>query len=75
MTKDEAQHRRWTFCEAVKSVRKNSAYKHLCFVMVTAEGTTEYPEQAMKAGANHYLNKPFDAQGMKDLIVNYAANA
>lgn len=59
--------------EFVGNVRKNPAFKDLCIVMVTAEGPKQI-EEAMKAGANDYLHKPFNAQAMKNLIARFAAN-
>ncbi|MBW2645172.1 MAG: response regulator [Deltaproteobacteria bacterium] len=57
--------------EFVRSIRKR--YKELFVAMVTSERLNDI-EQAMEAGANGYLCKPFNVQGMKNLIAGFASN-
>ena len=43
----------------VKEVRKNSSYDNVPIVMVTTEGGQKEVLEAMKAGVNDYIVKPF----------------
>ncbi len=59
--------------EFVKTVRKNARFKNLGIALVTAEGV-DTVQEGFKAGANDYLNKPFNAESMKKLIAKFASN-
>ena len=59
--------------EFVKNIRKNSKFKNLPVVLVTAEGAEEI-EKAMAAGSDGYLSKPFSVQSMKNLVAKFASN-
>ena len=45
--------------ETIKQIKANSAYNHLCIIMISTESEDEKIEQALAAGANGYLSKPF----------------
>jgi len=54
--------------EALKAMRKNKAYEHICILMVSTESEEEKINQAVAEGANGYLTKPFDADELTDKI-------
>src|SRR3989339_1197735 len=45
--------------EVLKEIRRNPDWKDLKVVMVTAEGFKDNVIEAVKAGANNYVVKPF----------------
>jgi two-component system chemotaxis response regulator CheY len=47
--------------DLVKRVRADSRFKNLPFVMVSTESKTENVMEALKAGVDHYVMKPFTA--------------
>lgn len=49
----------------VRAVRANPAYLTLPLVMVTSESDTHYITQALEAGANEYIMKPFTGDMIK----------
>jgi two-component system chemotaxis response regulator CheY len=46
-------------CEFIQEVRKDNAYKDMLLMMVTTETTISKVEEALEAGADEYLMKPF----------------
>jgi two-component system, chemotaxis family, chemotaxis protein CheY len=48
--------------ETLKEIRKSSRYAHIPVVMVTTESEGKSIVQAVQAGANHYVTKPFTQQ-------------
>ena len=56
-------------CEFVQEVRKDSAYKEMRMMMVTAETAMNKIAEALEAGADEYIMKPFS----KEMIVEKLA--
>ncbi len=56
-------------CEFVQEVRKDSAYKDMRVIMVTAETAMNKIAEALEAGADEYIMKPFS----KEMIVEKLA--
>ncbi len=54
--------------ELLKSVRANETTKDLPFLMVTAEAKKENVVEAVKAGVNNYIVKPFTAETLQEKI-------
>ncbi len=48
--------------ELVRQVRANERFKSLRIMMLTINNETESVEQALAAGADEYLMKPFDKE-------------
>ena len=57
-----------TGLELLKSVRKDEQLKDTPFLMVTAESEKEKVVEAVKAGVNNYVVKPFTADTLKEKI-------
>jgi two-component system chemotaxis response regulator CheY len=57
-----------TGIELLKAVRADPKLKHLPFLMVTAEADKENIVEAVKAGVNNYIVKPFNAATMREKI-------
>ncbi len=57
-----------TGIELLKAVRANPKFKHLPFLMVTAEADKDNIVDAVKCGVNNYIVKPFNAATMKEKI-------
>jgi two-component system chemotaxis response regulator CheY len=57
-----------TGIELLKMVRANEATKDLPFLMVTAEAKKENVIEAVKAGVNNYIVKPFTAEVLREKI-------
>ena len=57
-----------TGIELLKAIREDAAHKALPVLMVTAEAEKESIVQAIKAGVNNYIVKPFTAEVLKDKI-------
>lgn len=55
-----------TGIELLKGVRSDPALKALPFLMVTAESDKEKVVEAIKAGVNNYIIKPFTAEVLKE---------
>lgn len=45
--------------ETLKRVKENEAYKHICVIMISTESEDDVIGQALTAGADGYLAKPF----------------
>jgi two-component system chemotaxis response regulator CheY len=57
-----------TGLEFLKTVRGDAKFKHLPFLMVTAEAEKENIIEAVKAGVSNYIVKPFTGQALKDKL-------
>ena len=57
-----------TGIELLKLVRANESTKDLPFLMVTAEAKKENVVEAVKAGVNNYIVKPFTAEVLQEKI-------
>jgi two-component system chemotaxis response regulator CheY len=57
-----------TGLEFLKTVRADLKFKHLPFLMVTAEAEKENIIEAVKAGVSNYIVKPFTGQALKDKL-------
>ncbi|MHB1645749.1 MAG: chemotaxis response regulator CheY [bacterium] len=57
-----------TGIELLKAVRANEAIKDTPFLMVTAEAKKENVVEAVKAGVNNYIVKPFTAEVLQEKI-------
>ncbi len=57
-----------TGIELLKAVRTNEAIKDTPFLMVTAEAKKENVVEAVKAGVNNYIVKPFTAEVLQEKI-------
>ena len=42
-----------------EKIKANKAYHHLCIIMISTESEDEKVDQAITAGADGYLSKPF----------------
>jgi len=54
--------------ETIKDIKANATYDHICIVMISTESEDEKVGQAMEAGANGYLSKPFSPEELADKI-------
>ena len=45
--------------ETINNIKRNNAYDHLCIIMISTESEDDKVGQALAAGANGYLTKPF----------------
>ena len=57
-----------TGVEFIRAVRANDATKQIPALMVTTNASQEDIAQAMDAGVNNYLVKPFTPDGIKEKI-------
>jgi len=57
-----------TGIELLKAVRDDEKLKDIFFLMVTAEAEKERVVEAVKAGVNNYVVKPFTAETLKEKI-------
>ncbi|MDD9950337.1 MAG: chemotaxis response regulator CheY [Zetaproteobacteria bacterium] len=55
-----------TGLELLKTVRADPKFKHLPFLMVTAEAEKENIIEAVKSGVNNYVVKPFTGAILKE---------
>jgi two-component system chemotaxis response regulator CheY len=64
-----------TGIEFLKAVRADPKFKHLPFLMVTAEAEKENIIEAVKSGVSNYVVKPFTGETLKEklakIFVNY----
>ena len=56
-------------CEFLKRVREEPAFHDIPIMMVTTESEMEQVAVALDAGANEYLMKPFDKQGLLEKLL------
>ena len=57
-----------TGLELLKAVRGDDDFKHIPFVMVTAEGMKENVVKAVKAGVSNYIVKPFTPEALGEKL-------
>jgi two-component system chemotaxis response regulator CheY len=53
---------------ALKNIRSNAAYAGVKVIMCTSESEKTKVVEALKAGANNYIVKPFTPDGLKDKL-------
>jgi two-component system, chemotaxis family, chemotaxis protein CheY len=63
-----------TGLELLRTVRADERFKHIPFLMVTAEAEKENIIEAVKAGVSNYVVKPFTAQTLKEKLEKIEAN-
>ena len=56
-------------CEFLKKVRTEEQFHDVPIMMVTTESEMEQVAVALEAGANEYLMKPFDKQGLLEKLL------
>jgi two-component system chemotaxis response regulator CheY len=56
---------RMTGLELLKAIRADETLRHIPVVMVTAEGRKEDVLEAVKAGVNNFVVKPFTAETLE----------
>ncbi len=54
-----------TGLQLLREVRANDKYRHIPFIMITAESKTENVIAAKEAGVSNYIVKPFNAETLK----------
>ena len=54
--------------ETIKCIRADDAYRGLCILMISTESEDEKIDQAMAAGANGYLAKPFSEEELAEKV-------
>ena len=59
---------RMTGIDFLKAVRADEAFKDLPFLMVTSEADKEKIMEAVQAGVNQYIVKPFNANQLEEKI-------
>jgi two-component system, chemotaxis family, chemotaxis protein CheY len=57
-----------TGIEFLKAVRADAKFKHLPFLMITAEADKENIVEAVKSGVNNYIVKPFNSTTLAEKI-------
>ena len=63
-----------TGIEFLKTVRADPKFKHLPFLMVTAEAEKENIIEAVKSGVSNYVVKPFTGQTLQEKMSKVFAN-
>ena len=63
-----------TGIEFLKTVRADDRFKHLPFLMVTAEAEKENIMEAVKSGVSNYVVKPFTGQTLAAKLAKIFAN-
>lgn len=63
-----------TGLELLKTVRADDRFKHLPFLMVTAEAEKENIIEAVKSGVNNYVVKPFTGATLKEKLQKIDVN-
>ena len=56
-------------CEFLQKVREEPQFHDVPIMMVTTESEMEQVAVALEAGANEYLMKPFDKQGLLEKLL------
>jgi two-component system, chemotaxis family, chemotaxis protein CheY len=54
--------------EVIDFVRSHKAYREIPIVVLTTKGEETSRSQALAAGANRYLTKPFDPRQLADVV-------
>ncbi len=62
-----------TGLELLKAVRADARFKHLPFLMVTAEAEKENIIEAVKSGVNNYIVKPFTGVTLQEKLAKVFA--
>jgi len=57
-----------TGIDLLKALRADNAFKSIPFVMITAEAKKENIVEAVKAGVNNYIVKPFTAETVSEKL-------
>lgn len=63
-----------TGIELLKTIRADAKYRSVPVLMVTAEADKECILQAIQAGVNNYIVKPFTAEVLKEKLEKIFAN-
>jgi len=63
-----------TGLELLKTIRADEKFKHLPFLMVTAEAEKENIIEAVKSGVSNYVVKPFTGQTLKEKLEKVEQN-
>jgi len=58
----------------LQAIRNNPTYEATQIIMVTTEAEMEHMEQALAAGANDYIMKPFSKEIVQEKIALLASN-
>ena len=59
---------RMTGLELLKAIRSDDTLRHIPVVMITAEGRKEDVLEAVKAGVNNFIVKPFTAETLEEKL-------
>ena len=59
--------------EVLQSIKKNEKTEAVPVIMLTSEGSNEFVEQAMSAGASGYIVKPFPHQDLVNKVMQMLA--
>jgi len=54
--------------EVIDFMRKHQAYRDIPIVVLTTKGEESSRKDALAAGANRYLTKPFDPRQLADVV-------
>ena len=54
--------------EVIDFVRRHHAYRHIPIVVLTTKDEESSRKEALAAGANRYLTKPFDPRQLADVV-------
>ena len=54
--------------EVINFVRKHQAYRNIPIVVLTTKSEESSRTEALVAGANRYLTKPFDPRQLDDVV-------
>lgn len=54
--------------QTIQGIKTNEAYNHICILMISTESEDEKVDQAVAAGANGYLAKPFSPDELTQKI-------
>jgi two-component system chemotaxis response regulator CheY len=55
--------------EMVKAVRSNSAWNDVRLIMITSENEAQRVQEALEAGADEYIMKPFSKEMIQEKLV------
>ena len=61
-------------CQFIREVRKNSAYQDMRMMMVTTETAISKVAEALEAGADEYIMKPFTKEMILEKLVLMGLN-
>lgn len=61
-------------CEFIQEVRKNNSYDNMRMMMVTNETATSKVAEALEAGADEYIMKPFTKEMIIEKLVLMGIN-